>query len=219
MDADFRTGHADTGRADAEHVAADQAEATRAETDRADTGRTDEDRADTGRADEDRVGAGPGAAGEAPGESTADSAVVAGRLRVALETLNRRLRKDWPDHLTPSRLSALTTIATGGPLPVGELARRMAVSTPTISHIVDALAKLQLIDRRPDPRDRRVCRLVLSDAGDELLEDLGRRTTGFLANRIRQLPAEQRAGLAAALPALEALAAAPERPHDGGMDR
>ncbi|MEV5710391.1 MarR family transcriptional regulator [Actinoallomurus sp. NPDC052274] len=148
-----------------------------------------------------------------------ESAEVAGRLRVALEALNRRLRKDWPDHLTPSRLSALTTIAAGGPLPVGELARRMAVSTPTVSHIVDALAKLQLIDRRPDPRDRRVCRLVLSDAGDELLDDLGRRTTGFLADRIRLLPADQRAGLAAALPALEALAAAPERPHNGGMDR
>ncbi|MCO5989545.1 MarR family transcriptional regulator [Actinoallomurus spadix] len=129
------------------------------------------------------------------------------------------MRKDWPDHLTPSRLSALTMIAADGPLPVGELARRMAVSTPTVSHIVDALAKLRLIDRRPDPRDRRVCRLVLSDAGDELLDDLGRRMTGLLEDQIRRLPAEQQAGLAAALPALEALAAAPERPHDGGMDR
>ncbi|MEV5753803.1 MarR family transcriptional regulator [Actinoallomurus sp. NPDC052308] len=170
--------------------------------------------------------AGPAPGGEAesrveqpPADAAEESAEVAGRLRVALEALNRRLRKDWPDHLTPSRLSALTTIAAGGPLPVGELARRMAVSTPTVSHIVDALAKLQLIDRRPDPRDRRVCRLVLSDAGDELLDDLGRRTTGFLADRIRLLPADQRAGLAVALPALEALAAAPERPHNGGMDR
>lgn len=161
----------------------------------------------------------PVAAGPRPdgGDAAVDSAAVAGRLRVALVDLNRRLRKDWPDDLTPSRLSALTTIAAGGPLPVGELARRMAVSTPTASHIVDALQRLRLIDRRPDPRDRRVCRLVLSDAGDELLEDLGRRSTGFLADRIRQLPADQRAGLAAALPALEALAAAPERPHNGGM--
>ncbi|MCO6005089.1 MarR family transcriptional regulator [Actinoallomurus purpureus] len=152
-------------------------------------------------------------------DAAEDSAAMAGRLRMALVELGRRLRKDWPDHLTPSRLSALTTIAAGEPLPVGELARRMAVSTPTVSHIVDALERLQLIDRRPDPRDRRVCRLVLSDAGDELLDDLGRRNTGFLADRIRRLPADQRAGLTAALPALEALAAAPERPHNEGLDR
>jgi DNA-binding MarR family transcriptional regulator len=165
--------------------------------------------------------AGPPSADPRPdgGDAAEESAAMAGRLRVALVDLNRRLRKDWPDHLTPTRLSALTTIAAGGPLPVGELARRMAVSTPTASHIVDALQRLRLIDRRPDPRDRRVCRLVLSDAGDELLEDLGRRSTGFLADRIRRLPADQRAGLAAALPALEALAAAPDRPHNGGIDR
>ncbi|GAA0353109.1 MarR family winged helix-turn-helix transcriptional regulator [Actinoallomurus spadix] len=188
------------------------------------------------RADADRGTAGPGPAGEPAGwsgevagwsgevagrpeQAAGWSGEVAGRLRVALVALNRRMRKDWPDHLTPSRLSALTMIAADGPLPVGELARRMAVSTPTVSHIVDALAKLRLIDRRPDPRDRRVCRLVLSDAGDELLDDLGRRMTGLLEDQIRRLPAEQQAGLAAALPALEALAAAPERPHDGGMDR
>lgn len=32
----------------------------------------------------------------------------------------------------------------------------MAVSTPTVSHIVDALDKLGLIDRLQDPNDRRV---------------------------------------------------------------
>ncbi|WP_433173117.1 MarR family winged helix-turn-helix transcriptional regulator [Actinoallomurus sp. CA-150999] len=145
-----------------------------------------------------------------------ESAAMAGRLRVALVDLNRGLRKDWPAQLTPSRLSALTTIATSGPLPVGELARRMSVSTPTVSHIVDALVKLQLITRRSDPRDRRVCRLAVSDAGDELLDELGRRSTGFLADRIRRLPTDQRVNLAAALPALETLAAAPDRPRSEG---
>src|SRR4051812_14731390 len=140
---------------------------------------------------------------------TAESAAMAGRLRLALADLNRRLRKDWPGELTPSRLSALATIAGGGPLPVGELARRMAVSTPTVSHIVDALEKQGLIARFPDVRDRRICRLAASDAGDELLEELGRRTTGFLEARINDLPTAHRSALAAALPALEALATAP----------
>jgi DNA-binding MarR family transcriptional regulator len=142
--------------------------------------------------------------------ASVEPAAAAGRLRLALAEINRRLRKDWPNDLTPSRLSALATIAACEPLPVGELAKRMAVSTPTVSHIVDALHKLGLIARHPDPHDRRVCRLVTSEAGDELLAELGRRTTGFLADRIHQLPSAQQTALAAALPALEALAAAPE---------
>jgi DNA-binding MarR family transcriptional regulator len=139
-----------------------------------------------------------------------ESSAVAGRLKLALTALNRRLRKDWPHDLTPSRLSALATIAKSEPLPVGELARRMAVSSPTVSHIVDALDKQGLIARRPDPHDRRICRLVISEAGGELLAELGRRSTGFLADRIHDLPAAQQKALAAALPALEALANAPE---------
>ena len=137
-------------------------------------------------------------------------AATAGRLKLAMTALSRRLRKDWPDELTPSRVTALATVAAGEPLAVGELAKRMGVSTPTVSHIVDALDKLGLIARLPDPHDRRVCRLAASAAGAELLVELGRRTTGALADRIGRLPEAQQTALEAALPALEALAAAPE---------
>ncbi|GAB2870286.1 hypothetical protein GCM10027176_84960 [Actinoallomurus bryophytorum] len=139
-----------------------------------------------------------------------EPAATAGRLKLAMTALTRRLRKDWPDELTPSRVTALATVAAGEPLAVGELAKRMGVSTPTVSHIVDALDKQGLIARLPDPHDRRICRLATSDAGAEVLEELSRRTTGILADRIHQLPPAQQSALEAALPALEALAAAPE---------
>jgi DNA-binding MarR family transcriptional regulator len=142
--------------------------------------------------------------------NTGQPAATAGRLRLAMAGLSRRLRKDWPDELTPSRVSALATVAAGEPLAVGELAKRMGVSTPTVSHIVDALDKQGLIARLPDPHDRRICRLTTSEAGEELLEELSRRTTGILADRIHRLPPAQQSALEAALPALEALAAAPE---------
>jgi DNA-binding MarR family transcriptional regulator len=142
--------------------------------------------------------------------NTGQPAATAGRLRLAMASLSRRLRKDWPDELTPSRVSALATVAAGEPLAVGELAKRMGVSTPTVSHIVDALDKQGLIARLTDPHDRRICRLTTSEAGEELLEELSRRTTGILAERIHRLPPAQQSALEAALPALEALAAAPE---------
>ena len=142
--------------------------------------------------------------------SVEPAAAMAGRLRLALAGLNQLLRKDWPADLTPSRLSALITIAAREPLPIGELARRMQVSTPTVSHIVDSLEKQGLISRLPDPHDRRICRLTASEAGGELLEELSRRTTGSLADRIGDLSPAEQSALAAALPAIEALATAPE---------
>jgi DNA-binding MarR family transcriptional regulator len=120
--------------------------------------------------------------------------------------LTRRTRtQDWASGLTLSRLSALAIIAGGAPVRIGELAARMAVSTPTVSHIIDALDEQGLIARRHDPQDRRVCLVGISPAGRELLAELRTRTTGFLADQIGRLPAEQQAALAHALPALEAL--------------
>jgi DNA-binding MarR family transcriptional regulator len=133
-------------------------------------------------------------------------AELAGRLRLALIDVARRTRtQDWASGLTPSRLSALAIIAAGAPLRIGELAARMAVSTPTVSHIVDALDEQGLIARRNDPHDRRVCLVGISPAGRDLLTGLRTRTTGFLADQIGRLPAEQQEALAHALPALEAL--------------
>ncbi|MDX6434867.1 MAG: hypothetical protein QOE54_7233 [Streptosporangiaceae bacterium] len=140
-------------------------------------------------------------------------AELAGRLRLALNEVTRRTRtQDGMSGLTPSRLSALAIIAAGAPVRIGELAARMAVSTPTVSHLVDVLDEQGLIARRHDPHDRRVCLVGISTAGRRLLAELSTRATGFLADRIGRLPADQQAALAEALPALEALGRA-ECPH------
>jgi DNA-binding MarR family transcriptional regulator len=133
-------------------------------------------------------------------------AELAGRLRLAMVELFRRTRnRDWASGLTPSRLSALAIIGADGPVRIGELAGRMAVTTPSVSHIVDALAEQGLIAREHDTHDRRVCLVGISTAGRELLAELRTRTTGLLADQIGLLPEEQQAALAHALPVLEAL--------------
>lgn len=140
-------------------------------------------------------------------------AELAGRLRLAMVELIRRTRnQDWASGLTPSRLSALAIIGDGGPVRIGELAARMAVTMPSVSHIVDALDEQGLIARELDPHDRRVRLVGISTAGRELLAELRTRTTGLLADQIGLLPEEQQAALAHALPVLEALGRA-DNPH------
>lgn len=131
---------------------------------------------------------------------------LAGRLRLAMVELFRRTRNHGSaSGLTPSRLSALLILGDGDPVRIGELATRMAVATPSVSHIVDALDEQGLVVREHDPHDRRVCLVGISAAGRELLAELRTRTTGLLADQIRLLPEDQQAALVQALPVLEAL--------------
>jgi DNA-binding MarR family transcriptional regulator len=155
------------------------------------------------------TGAPPGAAG--PGRAGVERppgvAEIAGRLRLVLSDLARRMRAaDPPGELTPSRLSALSIIAGRGGLRVGELAEHLAISAPTASQVVDALQDQGLIVREHDRSDRRVCRVAASPAGHALLDELSKRATGMLAERIAGLPPDQIAALTGALPALETLA-------------
>jgi DNA-binding MarR family transcriptional regulator len=52
-----------------------------------------------------------------------------------------------------------------GPLPVGELARRMRVSQQAASKAAAELERLGYVERAPDPDDARVRRLALSERG------------------------------------------------------
>jgi long-chain acyl-CoA synthetase len=51
------------------------------------------------------------------------------------------------------------------------LASRLAVSPPSITALVDGLVARELVERRPDPSDRRRIALVLTDKGRRVLTD------------------------------------------------
>jgi DNA-binding MarR family transcriptional regulator len=61
-----------------------------------------------------------------------------------------------------------------GPLRMGELAVRLEVVPRSATAMVDALEAAALVERRPDPLDRRSVLVCLTDAGDELLARLSR---------------------------------------------
>ena len=53
-----------------------------------------------------------------------------------------------------------------------ELAQHMRIEPPTLVRHLDKLAEQGLVERRPDPDDRRVVRVVVTPAGLERLEQL-----------------------------------------------
>lgn len=139
-----------------------------------------------------------------PGTDT-DTDEMASRLRLVVGRLNRRIRIDGRESVPPLQLSAMVTIEEHGPLRLSDLARREAVSVPTMSRVLAALDEQGLVVRTPDPQDARGVLVTLSDEGERRLAHVRSHRTALVARRLGRLDAEQRARLLAALPALEAL--------------
>ncbi|WP_232664404.1 MarR family winged helix-turn-helix transcriptional regulator [Pseudonocardia sp. TRM90224] len=130
---------------------------------------------------------------------------LAARLRLAVGRLNRRIRIDGHESIPPLQLSALVTVEQHGPLRLSELARREAVTAPTMSRVLAALDEQGLVVRATDPQDARGVLITLSDEGSRRLNEVRSHRTALVARRLLRLDAEQRRVLLAAMPALEAL--------------
>jgi len=73
-----------------------------------------------------------------------------------------------PSPLSPRHVAALEQIR-GGPLTVGELASRLDLTLPTVSGVLADLDRAGLVERRPDPADRRRTLIWLTPSGHEAL--------------------------------------------------
>ncbi len=138
-------------------------------------------------------------------------AIDVARLRVAIARLSRRLRRHEVAGLTPTQLSALATVDRAGPLRLGDLAAAEGIAPSTLTRLVTVLEERGYVQRCPVPGDARASTLTIAPEGHEALERIREQSTILLADRLRTLTAEQRAALAAALPALEQLADADPR--------
>jgi DNA-binding MarR family transcriptional regulator len=129
------------------------------------------------------------------------------RLADALARVTRSTRRELALPIGASSLSVLATVADRGPLRLGDLARVEGITPATLSRIVAVLEGDGYAERTADPVDRRSSWLMVTPAGVELLAGVRRDRAGVMAARVDRLTAAQRTALAAALDAVEALAA------------
>jgi DNA-binding MarR family transcriptional regulator len=134
-----------------------------------------------------------------------DRTELAARLRLVVGRLNRRIRIDGHESIPPLQLSALVTVEEHGPLRLSDLARREAVTAPTMSRVLASLDEQGLVVRTSDPQDARGVLITLSDDGATRLAEVRSHRNALIARRLARLDAEQLVMLLAAMPALEAL--------------
>lgn len=72
--------------------------------------------------------------------------------------------------LTPGEFGALEALYHKGPLLLGDLKKKILVSSGGITYLVDRLDERGLVERQPCPEDRRTSYAALTPAGEDLME-------------------------------------------------
>ncbi len=110
---------------------------------------------------------------------------VAGALQVAVGLLRRQLRQTQPEgDLTYPETSALARLDRGGPSTSAALARLEQISPQSMGATLAGLEARGLVERHPDPGDRRQVVLSVTAAGLQVLSQRRGERTEQLAQAL-----------------------------------
>jgi DNA-binding MarR family transcriptional regulator len=130
-------------------------------------------------------------------QSLASAAAVYG----LLATLLRRAPRD----ISLTSLATLSTLDRAGAKRITELAAIEGVTQPSMTTLIAVLEKAGLVERSGDPNDKRVWLVSLTSAGRDYIRHRRQAGTEAFAVLVSELPPDEAAALAAAVPALERL--------------
>jgi DNA-binding MarR family transcriptional regulator len=132
---------------------------------------------------------------------------VIAELRATLGLLYRRIRQTRVvGDLTLPESSALSRLDHHGPTTGAQLAKLEQVSPQSVGATLQALEEKKLIQRNPDPDDRRRVIMSLTAAGRETVHSKRTARAEQLTRAVAALSEEERSQLAMTLPVLQRLA-------------
>jgi DNA-binding MarR family transcriptional regulator len=172
-----------SGRKRADETGPDQARPDQARPDQArpDQARPDQARPDQARADQ----AGPNQA--STDETLADAFLSVSR---RLRETSQEILAPWD--INPSQFRALRVLNHHGAIRLSDLSGRLHIAPRSATEVVDALESRGLVERRPDPSDRRATLAELTEHGTGVLRAI-RAARGTEAERVfdRLSPADR----------------------------
>jgi DNA-binding MarR family transcriptional regulator len=87
---------------------------------------------------------------------------------VARQLRHQTQRALAPWDVTPAQARALGVLTRHGPMRLGALSEHLRIAPRSATEVVDALEEARLVERRPDPDDRRATLVATTDRGDEV---------------------------------------------------
>ena len=158
----------------------------------------------------------------ATGEGLADRALVDAFVAAsrALVAVAARSLADLGEEVTLAQYRALVVLHTRGPQRPVDLAEQLQVTPPTASRMVERLVRKRLVRRVRSAQDRRMLKVHLTEAGQQVVVQVIDRRRGEIERILDQMPARGRKTVTAALRTFaEAAGEAPEQDWALGWDQ
>ena len=124
--------------------------------------------------------------------------VTASRVLVAISA---RSLAAVEDTLTVPQFRMLVVLDTNGTASLSRLAEQLAVNPSTAMRMVDRLTAAGMVERTADPGDRRVVRLVATEAGRQVVHKVTERRQAEISQIVAAMPEEDRDAMVQALQA------------------
>lgn len=125
-----------------------------------------------------------------PDETTSDLLMTAAR---SMRRAFGEAMSAWD--ITPAQARALRIVVELGSVRPSVLAEHLRIAPRSATEVVDALETRSLVERVPDPTDRRATAVVPTTAGTHLRGELEQARRAFTEQRLRALSLEDRAEL------------------------
>lgn len=126
---------------------------------------------------------------------------------VGLLLVSDRLMQPWAAHLRETaglshvQYNVLRILRGAGKqgLTAGEVGERLITRSPDVTRLIDRLEKRGLVERSPDPHDRRAVRILITADGLDLLRQLDQNAHTCLSSVLGRVSTEELSALRATL--------------------
>jgi DNA-binding MarR family transcriptional regulator len=89
-------------------------------------------------------------------------------------SIRRKLLKaalaNIPEDISPPQFEIMRTLDETGTLHVTEIGERLQIPRPQMTHLIDKLVNLNMVERQVDDRDRRIINITLTSKSKALLK-------------------------------------------------
>ncbi|MEH7549719.1 MULTISPECIES: MarR family winged helix-turn-helix transcriptional regulator [Bacillaceae] len=91
----------------------------------------------------------------------------------AFQAITENILKDIESHnLSRENFMILELLYSKGPHPVQKISETFSIPSGSITYVVDKLEKKGLVERQPNPNDRRASNVVITEEGRALFDEI-----------------------------------------------
>lgn len=91
----------------------------------------------------------------------------------ALQSIKKRVEADIKGYgLNTTEFAVLELIYNKGDQPIQKIGEKVLIASSSITYVVDQLAKKNLLERKPCPKDRRITYAAITEQGKALMDEI-----------------------------------------------